>query len=233
MHFNAIIYTVLMASYASANPQTDDDSSDSSSITSSASLACATGETRTKYESCSSSISSEIDKCKDNDLVCACHLANSGFECLTSYCPTHTSAICQGSLVLQGLCGLAGATVPTLTHLSCPSSILDLLASLIPSNVASFLPSDINTRLPSNIPFWNGGDAFGIPQETAGTPGSPGSTTGTVKGSGTESPSAPKQTGGAGKGRVGTGKMGAGLLGFLGVGVMVSVGIIGGLAAWL
>lgn len=99
MRLLTILFTLLVSSpYASARPDEDEDEGQSSTITSSATLACASGDAKSyvahsreqgmirtlthhsKYEFCSSSISSKIDECDDNDLACACTLANSGFK---------------------------------------------------------------------------------------------------------------------------------------------------------
>ncbi|KAF2240294.1 hypothetical protein BU26DRAFT_589502 [Trematosphaeria pertusa] len=233
MRLLTILFTLLVSSpYASARPDEDEDEGQSSTITSSATLACASGDAKSKYEFCSSSISSKIDECDDNDLACACTLANSGFNCLTFYCPTHTEAVCAGSLALHNLCALVNAPQPILTHLSCPSTIPDLLAtlipspfrSLIPSDVESLLPSDINSRIPTVIPFFNG-------EETGVTSTTDGGSGGGQTGSGTAM-QVPSQTGAAGANKgwtrgagAGGGGEGEGLRVFLGVGIVVSIAV--------
>ncbi|KAF2657437.1 hypothetical protein K491DRAFT_714466 [Lophiostoma macrostomum CBS 122681] len=165
------------------------DGHDSSTITSSATLECATGEAQTRYESCSSSISSKIDQCDNSDLACACSHANTGFgydsssaspsptptplnprqdsnpipSCLTSYCNTHTEAVCAASYLLNNFCAAVSAPGPTLTDYTCPGSLTSLLASVIPTDIESLISSDVD-NIPSDmpIPFFNGnGDGSG------------------------------------------------------------------------
>ncbi|KAL5376557.1 hypothetical protein PMIN02_011762 [Paraphaeosphaeria minitans] len=157
---------VLVASrHASARPHGDEDPDEAATtITSSASLACATGEAKHQWDSCSASVSREIHKCGADDLSCACSHANVGLDCYTSFCPSHTPDICKASLAIHGLCALAKAPTPTLTGLTCPTHVPDLLASFIPSGVRNLIslaltdlmPSNINNNIPTDIPFWNG-----------------------------------------------------------------------------
>jgi len=208
-----ILSAVLLASrYASTHAQNDNEDH-LRTITSSAFLSCSTGDAQTyvhalhpiyiqaslivcrRYEFCSSSISSKIDECKE-DLGCACKFANQGFDCLTSYCPTHTQAVCEASLALSNICALVSCTLvhsldptskpanptpqqvqqpgPTVKDLTCPSTVTNLLASLIPSNLplnlASYLPSAIN-GIPSGIPVWNGPQQTVDASQTAGAAG--------------------------------------------------------------
>lgn len=99
------------------------------------SFSCDTGAPLSKYESCQSSVASHLDKCADNDGACACSLANSGFGCLTSWCPQFTPAVCGASYLFGEACSLASEPGPTFTQYSCPST----LAGYFSSDLASIL----------------------------------------------------------------------------------------------
>ena len=131
-------------------------------------------------------------------------------SCLTSYCPSHTAGICEASLALSGLCALARSPGPTLTGVTCPTDLPDLLANIVPSEVRSLIPSGLTGLASTEIPFRNG------PGE--GTTGSATATEGADNASASDS--------GSSAGRVGD------LEGVLAAGVAISV-VIGGLAAWL
>ncbi|KAF2446376.1 hypothetical protein P171DRAFT_258430 [Karstenula rhodostoma CBS 690.94] len=67
--------------YASARLQENEDQNEpTTAIITSSALACTTGEAKSQWDSCSASIFKEIDKCKADDLDCACSHANVGFK---------------------------------------------------------------------------------------------------------------------------------------------------------
>ncbi|KAH7122727.1 hypothetical protein B0J11DRAFT_581413 [Dendryphion nanum] len=216
-----------------------------STITSSAHLACATGDSASKYSSCSSSISEKIDKCNDDDIGCACRLANDGFGCLTSHCRSHTEAVCAGSVLLSRFCGAFKQPVPSFTDYTCPSSINAIVNSIIqtdidrgiPSDVASLIPSGVlpSGAIPSNV-FASDIPYFNEPQHPGPHHGS--KTVGVADVSTSFIIAGPGPTGGAGRSGgalglgLGLGREREGLNGFLGVGIVVAVAV-GGLAAFL
>ncbi|KAF2730368.1 hypothetical protein EJ04DRAFT_567786 [Polyplosphaeria fusca] len=211
MHLFAVALVLLFAC-SSALAQ---ESSTIGTITSSASLTCPTGEPKSKYDSCASSASAKIDDCDEDDLHCICNVANLGFSCLTSYCPTHTASVCAASYILDQACNFIHASVPSLTGISC-------VASDVPTAVQSLL-----TLLSSA-------------EETSRREGSSESTTSAAAVTrSSESISAPSSTGAGNVVGVGFGrKRGAtrmeggggddGLLEvFLGMGIFVAVGVAG------
>ncbi|KAL5380143.1 hypothetical protein DPSP01_007946 [Paraphaeosphaeria sporulosa] len=233
MRLYTFVSVALVASrHASAIPHEDEEHDEAATtITSSASLACGTGKAMSQWNSCSASISREIDKCDANNLSCACSHANVGFDCLTSFCPSHTPDICKASLAIHGLCALANAPTPTLTGITCPSDVPDLLASFIPSGVRNLiplaltelLPSNINNNIPTDIPFWNG------PGDPVRKGTSLSLALGDVIGAGLPAATAvAKDNSGGG---IETGRVGS-LDRVLVVGIVVSVAV-GGLSAWL
>jgi hypothetical protein len=151
-----------------------------------------------RYESCSSSVSSKIDECDDSDVACACSHANTGFgyvlplihllqpkqksdtccRCLTSYCHTQTEAVCAASYILNNFCAAVSEPGPTFTDYDCPGSLTSILASVIPTSIEAIISSNVN-NIPSGvpIPFFNSND----PESAASSEGSK-TTTGDSKG---------------------------------------------------
>ncbi|KAF2811082.1 uncharacterized protein BDZ99DRAFT_295132 [Mytilinidion resinicola] len=88
-----------------------------------------TGKSFSRYDACTSSLSSRAQSCTFTDAKCACSAASSGFSCLTEWCPSDTSAVCPASLFISSGCSLAGQPGPLFTHYSCPTTFGDDISS--------------------------------------------------------------------------------------------------------
>ncbi|KAF2273814.1 ORC2-domain-containing protein [Westerdykella ornata] len=161
--------------------------------------------------------------------------------CITSHCPTHTTALRAASYLLNGLCSAFDTPRTDFTSFAWPTSLVSDLESLMP--IDSIVSSQMPHFIPSEVPFLNAGseNESGSPAasgENAGAQGT--STTEAAQGGNAfrtaEEGSVRSQSGGAayaGRGRGRGRAVGGGgdlLSGFLGAGILVAV-TVGGLAA--